>query len=135
MEDLTEILINNVAPMLAHAGVAFAMLVVGVLLYIRLTPYDDMALIKEGNTASAISLFSIILGLAIPLSFCLTQTSTAVELLTWGTFTVLLQLFAFKVCDWILSDLPERIERGEVSAAIILLGVKLATALINSAMG
>ena len=94
-----------------------------------------MKLVKEGNTASAISLFGIIVGLALPLAFCLAQTTTVVELLFWGAFTVAIQLLAFKICDWSLSDLPGRIERGEVSAAIVLLGVKLATVFLNSAMG
>lgn len=135
VESFIDIVIGGVIPMLIHAGVVVAFLVIGVLVYIRLTPYDDLALVREGNMASGISLFSIIVGLAIPLAFCLASTTTIIEVLVWGSFTVALQLLAFKVCDWILNDLPERIERGEMSAALVLLSVKLATAFINSAMG
>lgn len=135
MQDFVDSLAAGLPVMFAHTAIVVFLFVVGILLYFRMTPYDDMKLIREGNTASAISFFSIIVGLAIPLAFCLAQTSTNTEILFWGTFTVAIQLLAFKVCDWILSDLAGRIERGEISAAIVLLAVKLATAFFNSAMG
>lgn len=135
MQEFIDTLISGLPQLLGHAAIIVALLVGGVFLYIKLTPYDDMKLVKEGNIASAISLFSIIVGLAIPLAFCLSQTSEIADILFWGTFTVAIQLFAFKVCDWMLSDLSGRIERGEISAAIVLLSVKLAAAFINSAMG
>ena len=135
MENFIDLMVTGIAPMMLKAGIVVAMLVVGAWIYVRLTPYDDLALVRAGNTASGISLFGIIVGLALPLAFCLATTSTITEVLAWGSFTVALQLIAFKICDWILNDLPERIERGEVSAALVLLAVKLATAFVNSAMG
>jgi putative membrane protein len=135
MQEFIDTLMTGLPQMFGHAAIIVALLVAGVLLYIKLTPYDDMKLVKEGNIASAISLFSIIVGLAIPLALCLAQVSAIADILFWGSFTVAIQLFAFKVCDWMLSDLSGRIERGEISAAIVLLAVKLAAALINSAMG
>ena len=47
--------------------------------------------------------------------------------------TLVLQLLAFRVVDLILTGLPQRIQDGEVSAAVLLVGAKLATALILSA--
>jgi putative membrane protein len=135
VNEYLDLLLSGLPEMFLHAGIAVGFLVFGVFLFIWLTPYDDMKLLKDGNVASAISLFGIIVGLAIPLSFCLAQTSTVLDLIVWGSFTVAIQLFAFKVSTWLLSELPERIERGEISAALVLLGVKLAAALINSAMG
>ena len=135
MQEFVNTLISGLPQMFGHAGITVALLAGGVFLYFRLTPYDDMKLVKEGNIASAISLFSIIVGLAIPLAFCLSQVSAIADLLFWGSFTVAIQLFAFKISDWMLSDLPARIERGEISAALVLLAVKLAAAFINSAMG
>mgnify|MGYP002653817545 CR=1 FL=1 len=50
-----------------------------------------------------------------------------------GVATVVLQLLAFRVVDLLLTGLPERIRHGEISAAVVLLGAKLATAVILSA--
>ena len=128
-------LLADLPIMVLHTSVIVALLVGGIFLYIKLTPYDDMRLVREGNVAAGISLFSIIVGLSLPLAFCLAVGSSLAELVFWGAFTVAIQLLAFKLCDWLLRDLPERIEQGEVSAALVLLGFKLAAAFINSAMG
>ena len=54
-------------------------------------------------------------------------------ILIWGVATVVLQLLAFRVVDALLTGLPQRIEHGEAPAAIVLVGAKLATALILAA--
>ncbi len=55
------------------------------------------------------------------------------DIAIWGVATVVLQLLAFRVVDLLLTGLPQRIKDGEVSAAVVLVGAKLATALIMSA--
>ena len=135
MQEFTDLLLAGLPSMFGQAAIVVAMLAGGIYLYFLLTPYDDMALVRSGNVAAAISLFSIIVGLAVPLSFCLAFVSELPHLLFFGALTVAIQLSAFKVTDWLLKDLSKRIEDGEVSAAIVLLAVKLAAAFINSAMG
>jgi putative membrane protein len=44
-----------------------------------------------------------------------------------------LQLLAFRASDLLLRDLPKRIERDEVGAALVLAGVKIAAAMIMAA--
>ena len=50
-----------------------------------------------------------------------------------GVASVVLQLLAFRVVDILLTGLPQRIQDGEVSAAVLLVGAKLSTALILAA--
>jgi putative membrane protein len=47
--------------------------------------------------------------------------------------TVVIQLLAFRLVDMILTGLPQRIRDGEVSAAVLLVGAKISTALILAA--
>ena len=115
---------------LLHGGITVVLLVVGAGLYALLTPYRDIQLIREGNTAAAISLGSVLVGLAIPLSVSLAASSGEVELALWGVAIIAVQLFVFRFTDWVLQGLPRRIQAGEVSAAIFLACVKLATAVV-----
>ena len=55
------------------------------------------------------------------------------EILLWGVATVVLQLFVFRVVDLVLAGLPNRMNEGEVSAAVLLVSAKLATSLILAA--
>ena len=44
-----------------------------------------------------------------------------------------IQLLVFRGIDFILHGLPQRIQDGEISAAVLLVGAKLASALILAA--
>lgn len=119
--------------LMLHSSVTIAMLIAGVLLYIWITPWDEMALIRDGNTAAAVSLGGAIIGLAIPLAFAMSASVSVYEILIWGPFTLLLQIIAFRIADLLLRNLPSRIEAGEIGAATLLVSIKLAVAAINAA--
>ena len=51
----------------------------------------------------------------------------------WGATTLAVQLATCRLADFMLHGLPQRIQEGEVSAAALLVGAKIATALILAA--
>jgi putative membrane protein len=116
-----------------HSSVTFALLVAAVTIYVWITPYKEFALIKEGNVAAAISLAGAILGLAIPLAFCMAASVAVLEIVIWGAVTLILQIIAFRIVDFFMSGISRRIQEGEVSAAIFLFSVKMAVAAVTSA--
>ncbi|UAL10855.1 DUF350 domain-containing protein [Caulobacter segnis] len=118
---------------LLHAGVTLVMLILGTALYALLTPHKEITLIREGNSAAALSLGGVMVGLAIPLAVSLTASTSVVEIMIWGAATIAVQLLVFRITDMVLKGLPERIHEGEISAAALLVGAKLATALILAA--
>ncbi|MEL0111867.1 MAG: DUF350 domain-containing protein [Rickettsiales bacterium] len=68
MEAVLESLSAGVPVLLLHFLVTITMLAVGVTIYLWMTPYPELKLIREGNTAAAISLGAAILSLAVPLA-------------------------------------------------------------------
>ena len=118
---------------LLHFVVALVILAAAATLYIRLTPHKEIALIRDGNTAAAVSLAGVLIGLAIPLAVSLKASTTTVDLALWGVATVMVQLLVFRVVDLILHGLPKRIQDDEMAAAAMLVGAKLASALILAA--
>ena len=119
--------------LLSHFGVTVLMLVIGVFIYMWITSHDERALIREGNTAAAISLAGAILGLAVPLAFCMASSVNVYDIVIWGIVTLVIQLATFWIIDIWLRDLSKRIEEGQVGTAILLVSVKLAVASINAA--
>lgn len=118
---------------LFHAGLTLVILVVGAAVYALLTPHREIQLIREGNTAAAMSLAAVLVGLAIPLSVSLSASTSPLEMSLWGATIIAVQLLVFRVIDFILHGLPQRIQDGEVSAATLLAGAKIASALILAA--
>ncbi|ODT88995.1 DUF350 domain-containing protein [Phenylobacterium sp. SCN 70-31] len=118
---------------LAHASVTIVILLIGAAAYVLLTPHKEISLIREGNTAAAVSLGGVLIGLAIPLSASLKASANVIEIGLWGAVTVVVQLLVFRLVDIILRGLPRRIQEGEISAAALLVGAKIATALLVAA--
>ena len=119
--------------LMAHVGVTVVMLMLGATLYAILTPWKEISLIRNGNSAAAVAFGGVLAGLAIPLAASLSASNSIIEIVVWGMATVIVQLLAFRLTDMILAGLPDRIRDGEISAAVLLVSAKLAVALILAA--
>jgi putative membrane protein len=119
--------------MLLHLGVTLVLLVAGAAVYSLLTPWREVELIRKGNSAAALAFGGVLVGLAIPLAVSLSVSTTARDIIIWGVATLVIQLLCFRLADLVLTGLPQRIEKGEMSAAVVLVGAKVATALILAA--
>jgi putative membrane protein len=116
-----------------HLAVTLGLLAAGAIIYALLTPWKEIALIREGNAAAAVAFAGVLVGLAAPLAVSLSVSTSVRDIVIWGVATVVLQLLAFRVVDLLLTGLPQRIREGEISAAVLLVGAKLSTALILAA--
>ena len=118
---------------LLHAAVTLVMLIAGTAVYAMLTPHKEIALIRDGNAAAAVSLGGVMVGLAIPLSVSLNASTSVLDIFLWGVATIAVQLLVFLLVDLVLRGLPQRIQDGELAAAALLVAAKVATALILAA--
>jgi putative membrane protein len=133
MDGILHSFLSGTPVLLLHFTVTVLILIVGVSAYAWITPYRELQLIRDGNQAAAISLSGAILGIGLPLAFCMAASVSVPDILIWGTLTVVIQLVAYKVTDIILRDLPKRIVAGEMGPAGVLVAVKLSVAAINAA--
>jgi putative membrane protein len=119
--------------LLLHFMLTVLMLALGAVLYVIMTPYHEIDLIKAGNVAASISFGGVLIGMAIPLAVAMASSVNAYDILIFGAVTIALQLLAYRITDLVLNDLPKRIIAGEISAAILLIAVKLSISVINAA--
>jgi putative membrane protein len=133
MDAAIQSFLTGIPFLLTHFGVTVLMLVVGVFVYMWMTRHDELALIRDGNTAAAVSLAGAVVGLAIPLAVCMANSASVWDIVLWGVVTLVIQMITFWIIDLWLRDLSKRIEAGEIGTAILLVSVKLAVALINAA--
>ncbi|MDH3669731.1 MAG: DUF350 domain-containing protein [Gammaproteobacteria bacterium] len=134
MEAVIQSLLSGFPVLILHFLVAVAMLAAGISIYHLITPYHEIQLIRQGNIAAAISLSGAVLGLGIPLAFCLAASVNALDILIWGFVTLVIQLACYRIADLVLKDLPKRIVDGEIGAALWLMSVKLSVAALNAAV-
>ncbi|MBC9206911.1 DUF350 domain-containing protein [Roseomonas aerophila] len=113
-------------------AVTLALLGIGVALYMAITPFHEMRLIREGNAAAGIVLGASLVALAIPLAATLATSQVTLDIVVWGIVALALQLLTFAVATLLLRGLREMIEAGNLGAAWMLAGLQLAVALLNA---
>ena len=133
MEAVLQSFFTGLPILLLHFGLTLLMLALGAVIYVMVTPYHEIDLIKEGNVAAAVSFGGVLVGLALPLAFAMAGSVNSFDIMIFGAVTIVLQLLAYRITDLVLKDLPQRITSGEISAAITLVAIKLSVSLINAA--
>jgi putative membrane protein len=118
---------------MVHSGVSLLILVLGAFIYTKVTRHDEIALIRDGNVAASLSYGGAIVGLALPLAFCLSASVSVWDIVFWGIIALVFQIIAFRLADLFMKGVSKRIEDGEMSAAVMLVSVKFSTAFINAA--
>lgn len=119
--------------LLGQLAVTLALLVAGVAVYTRITPYDERRLVGDGNAAGGLTLAGAIVALAIPLAATLATSTVILDIVLWGVVALILQLVAFAVATLLIPNLRGQIEAGNVASATALVGVQIGVALINAA--
>lgn len=119
--------------MLMHAGASLFLLAAGAAIYALLSPWKEIAQIRDGNSAACVAFSGVLLGLAAPLAVSLSVSTSAAEILLWGGIAVVMQLLAFRLVDFALTGLPQRVKDGDIPAAVLLGAGRLAVSLILAA--
>ena len=133
MEAVLESFMTGLPVLLLHYLVTLTMLAIGVTIYLWMTPYKELALIRGGNIAAAVSLGATIISLAMPLAFSMAVSVGVWDIVLWGLVTLVIVLVVYRVIDFLMKDLPRRIELGELGPAILLAAVKLGVSIITAA--
>lgn len=119
--------------LLIHAGATLALLASGAAVYALLSPWKEVDQIRQGNPAATVAFGGVLLGLAAPLAVSLSVSSSTLDILIWGAVAVVMQLLAFRLVDLVLAGSPQRVRDGDISAAVLLVSARLATALVLAA--
>lgn len=126
-------LIAGLPVLLLHFAVTLVLWLVSLSLYYRLTPHNEMKLIREGNIATAISSGGVAMGLALPLAFCLAGSISVWDIIIWSIPILLMQVATFFMLNRIVGDMPHRLENNEIGIAIYLLMVRMGSSFLVTA--
>jgi len=117
---------------LIYFAVAMLLLVAFTLIYTKVTPYNEIALIRQGNTAAAISLSGALIGFAMPLASTVANAVNLIDLVLFAVLATVVQLIVFVFARMLMPGLTESIEGGNVAKATFLAAVSLAVGMLNA---
>lgn len=118
---------------LLYFSLAMALLALFIAVYVAVTPYRELTLIREGNAAAAISLGGAVVGFVLPLARAVTQSVSALDLVVWGLVALVVQVVVFFVVGKLVPRFAEAIKEGRTSAAILLAALAIGVGLLNAA--
>jgi putative membrane protein len=118
---------------LAYLGAAAVLLTAFIAIYLFVTPYDEIKLIRENNVAASISLSGAVLGFAMPIANVIAHADTLLDLAVWSVIAGLVQLAAWGVARVALPTLKEDIAANRIAPAVFVAALSLTVGLINAA--
>ncbi len=132
IENILPTLQTGLPVLLAQFITALALLGLGCLCYMRLTPFHEAQLIRQGNTAAGVVLMGTLVALSLPVAATLATSHVVLDIVIWGLIALVIQLLAFVATTRAMRDLPAMIESGNVAAALLIIGIQLAIAILNA---
>lgn len=118
---------------LAYFLSSMAMLFLFIAIYVRVTPYAEIQLIRDGNAAAAASLSGAMLGFVIPLASAVLSSVSFLDMLMWGAIALIAQLLAYVLVRLMVPHLAADIPAGKVAQGVFLGAVSLAIGILNAA--
>ena len=118
---------------LVYLAVSIVLLAVFIAIYVRVTPYREIALIREGNMAAAFSLSGAILGFIVPLSAAVRYSVNLVDMTIWGVIALIVQIAAFVVVKLLIPSITEDIPAAKGAQGFFLGMTALSVGLLNAA--
>lgn len=118
---------------LIYLGIAAFLLAVFIAIYVRITPYREIVLIREGNMAAAFSLSGTIIGMVLPLASALEYSVNLIDLGVWATIALLVQLLVFVVARIALPNIVHDIPANKNASGLFLGAISIAAGLLNAA--
>jgi putative membrane protein len=118
---------------LLHFVAAVVLLVVFTVLYVRVTPYPEFALIREGKVAPAISLSGALLGFVIPLASAIISSVSLLDMVLWALVALVVQILVYLLLKAYFHELPDDIATDRISPALLLATLSLAAGILSAA--
>ncbi|UCV15545.1 DUF350 domain-containing protein [Quatrionicoccus australiensis] len=101
-------------------------------LYVLITPYNELQLIRAGNEAAAVSLGGAVIGFALPLAVSVAVSHNLYAMVGWGVVAGIVQLLVFAVARIALPRINESIPQGRMASGIFLALLSIAVGILNA---
>jgi putative membrane protein len=117
----------------AYFGLGLLLLALFVFIYVRITPYREIALIRAGNVAAAASLGGSIIGFVLPVASSIENSVSLIDMFLWSLVALVVQLIAFVVARAMVPAISKNVEEGQVASGVFLGAIAIALGLLNAA--
>ncbi len=84
-------------------------------IYLIITPYDELALIRQGRGAPCISLAGTLIGYSLTLSASAIYNNSLFVFIIWAVFAMVVQLLGYLVMVKIVGNVKEEMQKNNIA--------------------
>jgi putative membrane protein len=116
-----------------HLLSAFALIAGFAAVYLKVTPYAELALIREGNIAALLSFGGALLGFSLTLASSIAHNSTLLLVVAWAFGAMIVQVLTYAVLSHLMPAMNHAIEERNVAMGGLMGCTSLVVGIINAA--
>ncbi|QIZ76195.1 DUF350 domain-containing protein [Ferrimonas lipolytica] len=117
-----------------YFAVALVALYLFKVIYLKVTPFDEWALINGGNQAAAVSMMGALMGFSLALAGAISNSVTFFDFVLWAVVAMGAQVLAFIAVQVLLMPgISVKIEQNHLASALVLASINVCVGLINAA--
>ena len=125
--------LNEIPWFLAYFGTALILTLVYMVVYMWVTPHDEIKLIRENNLAASLASVGSLIGFSLPLASAIAHSADLDDCAIWGVIAIIVQVVVFFMVRLPVPKISERIEKGETASGLWLGGASLTGGILNAA--
>lgn len=118
---------------LAYMATAVVLTLVYLVVYMWVTPHDEIALIRANNLAASLAFAGSLVGFSLPLASAIAHSDALLDCVVWGVIAIVVQVAIFFLIRLPVPRISERIEKGESASGLWLGAASLTGGLLNAA--
>lgn len=131
--DITGTSLDELPWFFAYLAIAVALTLVFLVVYMWVTPHDEIKLIRDNNQAASLALGGSLLGFSMPLASTIAHSDALIDCAIWGLIAIVVQIAIFYLVRLPVPKISERIEKGETASGLWLGAASLTGGLLNAA--
>jgi putative membrane protein len=117
---------------LLHLVTAAALVLAFFVVYTRMTPFDEVLLIRQGNHAAALSLGGSLVGFSVTIASALAHTADYYQFAGWAFGAMIVQLLVYAIATRLLRMSKDQIEANNCAFGGLLGAISLSIGIVNA---
>ena len=101
--------------------------------YLRITPAEELRLIKNGNLACALSFGGALVGFCVTLASSISHSVGFVDFILWGLGAAVIQILVYFAAVFMIKDANEELINNNVAVGALFGAVSVSIGLLNAA--
>ena len=115
-----------------HLIAAALLLCVFFVIYTRTTPFDEIALIRQGNVAASLTLGGALIGFSMTVASGLVHTDALTSFLGWSAAAAVIQLLTYVLVTRLLHMSKQHIESNNIAFGILLASISISVGAVSA---